>query len=122
MIVKALSDTILLPTRKDVLRIQLYTKLIEYGVKPFENDIDIILELYLFGGYSNPEEQEKFIDLCMSKKLKKSDQSVRNTLSKYTGIGVFDKPRNSTLHLNDKYIPKVECDKVVLMHKVSHAD
>lgn len=119
---KAFTDKVLLPEKRDVLRVHLYFKLIQYGIRPFENDINIILELYTFGGYSNAEEQSKFIKICMDKKLKKSEQSVRNTLSKYTSIGVFDKPKNTTLQLNDKYIPRVVCDKLILQHIISHAD
>lgn len=121
MEIKSFSDKVLLDGKKDVLRLHLYLKLLQFGIKPFENDIDIILELYLFGGYSNSEQQTKFIDICMQKGLKKSEQSVRNTLSKYVNIGIFDKPKNSVLTINDKFIPKVECDRIVLEHKISHA-
>ena len=115
------SDKFLLGEKRDVLRLHLYSKLLQFGIKPFENDIDIILELYLFGGYSNSEEQTKFIDICMEKGLKKSVQSVRNTLSKYVSIGLFDKPKNTILHVNEKFIPNVSCDRIILEHKISHA-
>ena len=121
MVIKSFSDIILLPDRKDVLRVHLYTKLIQHGVRPFENDIDIILELYTFGGYNTAEEQSKFIQNCIHKGLKKSPQSVRNTLSKYVSMGIFDKPKNTHLSLNSKFLPEVDCDKLVLLHKVSHA-
>lgn len=121
MEIKSFSDKVLLGEKRDVLRLHLYFKLLQFGIKPFENDIDIILELYLFGGYSNSQEQAEFIDICMQKGLKKSEQSVRNTLSKYVNIGIFDKPKNSVLSINDKFIPKVECDRIVLEHKISHA-
>ncbi len=122
MSIKVFQDKVLLPKKKDVLRVHLYFKLIQYGIKPFENDMDIILELYEFGGYSNAEEQARFIDLCMSKDLKKSPQSVRNTLSKYVNMGVFDKPKNTQLSLSNKFVPAVECEKLVLQHLISHAE
>lgn len=122
MEIKSFSDIVLLPDKKDVLRVHLYFKLLQYGIKPFENDIDIMLELYLFGGYSNSEQQSQFIKLCIDKKLKKSDQSVRNTLSKYVRRGVFEKKRNTSLTISDKFIPLVVCDKLVLQHTVSHAN
>lgn len=120
--IKAFSDKILLPEKKDVLRIHLYFKLLQNGIKPYENDMDIMLELYMFGGYKNTGEQNKFLDICVEKKYKRSKQSVRNTLSKYVGMKVFDKPRNKELHVNEEYIPKVECDKLVLQHIISHAE
>lgn len=121
MIIKSFSDTVLLQEKNDVLRVHLYFKLVQFGVKPFENDMDIILELYQFGGYNNAEEQARFIDMCIEKGLKKSAQSVRNTLSKYVSMGIFDKPKNTILHVNNKFIPKENCDRLVLQHTISHA-
>lgn len=122
MDIKAFSDTVLLPAKRDVLRVHLYFKLLQYGIRPFENDMEIMLELYAFGGYSNSDEQTIFIEKCMEKKYKKSRQSVRNTLSKYVSMGVFDKPRNTVLSLNNRFIPTVTCDKLVLQHRISHAE
>lgn len=122
MIIKSLSDKVLLRSKKDVLRLHLYLKFLQYGIKPFENDIDIIVELYLFGGYTNSDEQNQFIKICLDKKLKKSSQSVRNTLSKYVILGIFSKPKNSVLKIEDKFIPSIEFDKLILQHTVSHAE
>lgn len=122
MVIKAFSDRVLLKEIRDVLRVHLYFKLMQHGIKPFENDISIMIELYLFGGYSNSEEQSKFIDICIKKKLKKSDQSVRNTLSKYVAKGVFKKPKNKHLSLDERFIPRVQCDKLVLQHTITHAE
>ncbi len=121
MEIKALKEKVLLEDKRDVLRIHLYFKLIENGIKPFENDIDIMLELYMFGGYSNREQQSKFIETCIKKGLKKSSQSLRNTLSKYVNMGIFDKPKNTILSINEKYLPKVDCDRLILQHIISHA-
>jgi hypothetical protein len=120
MEIKSFSDKILFSDKRDVLRVHLYTKLIQNGIKPFENDIDILLELYLFGGYRNVEEQSNFLKICLDKKLRKNPQSIRNTLSKYTNLKVLDKPRNTVLRINNEFIPKVSFDKLVLQHIVSH--
>jgi hypothetical protein len=117
---KAFSDTVLLSDLRDVLRVHLYFKLIEKGIRPFENDIDIILELYLFGGYANSHEQNEFINVCISKHFKKSKQSVRNTLSKYVGLGIFKKQRNASLVVSEDFIPNVKFDQLVLLHAISH--
>lgn len=123
MVIKRLTDTALLGNVKDVMRVHLYFKLLQNGIRPFETDMDIILELYFFGGYDNVEEQAEFINICLNKKYRRSYQSVRNTISKYIGIGVFDKPKNTILHVNEKFIPKiVDCDKLVLQHTISHAE
>lgn len=120
MDIKQFSDKILLNDSRDVLRLHLYTKMLQNGIKPYENDIDILIDLYLFGGYNNPEEQSTFIQACLEKGLKKSDQSVRNTLSKYTVLKVLYKPKNTVLSVSEEFIPKVDFDKLVLTHIVSH--
>lgn len=97
-------------------------KFIENGIQPFENDIDMIIELYFFGGYNSRETQKRFFDACLEKKFKRTQQSIRNTLSKYTTMGVLEKPKNLVLTVNEKYIPKVDCDKLVLQHVISHAE
>lgn len=121
MTIKSISEKFLLPDKRDIIKLHLYLKLIQYNIKPFENHMDIIIELYLFGGYSNPEEQEKFIQTCLSKKLRKSDQSLRNALSQYVELKVFSKPKNSSLYVNEKFLPKIESDKLVLEYTLSHA-
>lgn len=121
MVIKAFSDKILLKEKKDALRVHLYLKFIQYGIQPYENDIDIVLELYCFGGYTNSERQEQFFDVCLDNRYKKSRQSIRNTLSKYTALGIFEKPKNTTLSVSDKFLPKVASDKVVFQHTISHA-
>ena len=121
MVIKAFPDKIVLPNRRDVLRVHLYLKFIQYDIQPFENDIDIVLELFIFGGYRNAGEQDKFFDICLEKKFKKSKQSIRNTLSKYTNLGVLEKPRNTALNVSPKFIPNVKFDKLVLQHVITHA-
>lgn len=121
MIIKSLHDSIVLPTKRDVLRVHLYTRLVENGIQPFEKDIDIILELYCYGGYTE-ETQKNFFNICLEKKFKKSEQSIRNTLSTYTSLGVLEKPKNRQLFVNRKYIPKIECDLLVLKNPITHAD
>lgn len=122
MVIKSFVDKVLLAEKKDVLRAHLYLKFLQYGIQPYENDINIVIELYIFGGYNNSQKQEEFFDLCLEKKYKKSRQSIRNTLSKYTNLGVFEKPRNTTLAVSSKYIPKIDFDRLLLQHTVTHAN
>jgi len=122
MRVKSLQDKVLLGNMDDVLRLQLYLKLLQNNIKPIESDIDIILEVYKSGGYKNADEQAEFIKNCISKRLRKSDQSLRNTISKYVTKGVLQKPKNCTLFLREDFIPKLECDRLVVNYIVSHAE
>lgn len=121
MDIKALTDRVLLETKRDVVKLHLYFKFLQHGIKPYESDIDIIVELYMFGGYSNSHQQKDFLALCKAKNFRKTEQSVRNTISKYINIGVFEKPKNSVLRVSEKFIPSVICDRIVLQHIISHA-
>ena len=121
MIVKSFLDKILLNDKKDVLRIHLYLKFLQFGIIPHENDMNIIIELYCFGGYTDTQRQNEFFEICLNKRYRKSKQSLRNTLSKYTGLGVFKKTKNASLSVNVKYIPNVKFDKLLLQHTISHA-
>lgn len=122
MIIKSFPDVVVLPSKREVLRVHLYMKFVEHGIKPYENDIDIVIELYCFGGYTKSDKQEEFFNICLEKGFKKTKQSIRNTLSKYTELGVFEKPKNVCLHVSDKFIPSVDFDILVLQHKITHAD
>lgn len=122
MVIKSFLDKVLLPDKRDVLRVHLYLKFLQYGIQPYENDINIVIELYVFGGYDNAQKQEAFFDMCLEKKYKKSRQSIRNTLSKYTNLGVFEKPRNTSLAVSGKYIPPIKFDKLLLQHTITHAN
>lgn len=122
MVIKSFVDKVLLVDRRDVLRMHLYLKFLQYGIHPYENDMNIIIELYCFGGYDNVKKQDEFFNICLEKKYKKSKQSIRNTLSKYTGLGVFEKIRNASLSVSSKYIPSIQFDKLLLQHTISHAE
>ena len=119
---KILSDKILLPSLRDVLRIHFYIKFMQNKVEFFDSDLDIIIELYLAGGYSSTDEQNRFIRLCINKRYKKSVQSVRNSFSRYVNSGVLKKPKNRELYVSEEYLPTIEFDKIILNHVISHAN
>lgn len=120
MDIKVISEKMLLKDRKDVLRLHLYSKLLNKGIVPYEKDLDILVTLYEYGGYRNNKEQNEFFTLCLDNSLKKSIQSIRNTLAKYTDLGVLDKPKNTIRFLNESWLPKLDGNKIVLDYKISH--
>lgn len=119
--IKAIKDTVLLEEKDQVLKVHFFIKMLQKGIRPFERDIDIIIELYNFGGYTNSEQQARFIDSCIKKGYRKSVQSLRNTLSKYVSMGVFEKSKNTTLKISDLYLPKMEFSKLILIYTIGHA-
>lgn len=120
MDIKIISEKMLLKDRKDVLRLHLYSKLLNKGIVPYDRDLDILVSLYEYGGYKNSKEQNEFFNLCLDKSLKKSIQSIRNTLAKYTDLGVLDKPKNTIRFMNENWLPKLNGNKIVLDYKISH--
>jgi hypothetical protein len=120
MEIKVLSDKILLSDKKDVLRLYLYGKLLQKGIRPMENDMNVLLELYQFGGYHNKEQQQRFVEDCLKKGFKRSAQSVNNTLSLYTKKGVLQRPKNSVRTTNEQFLPLIDCDRLVLQSIISH--
>lgn len=122
MVTKGISDRIILGKRDQVLQTHIFIKMLQYNIRPLEKDIFIIVELYRFGGYNNSEEQAKFIDTCLKKGYRKSEQSLRNAISKYIRNGMFEKRRNSTLKVSENFLPKIECDKLILEYIISHAE
>lgn len=120
MVIKGLADIILFDDKRTVLRLHLYTKLLQNKIKPYESDMDILIELYVFGGYNNTTEQASFIKSCLEKGYLRTAQSVRNTLSKYTNLKVLLKPRNGVISFSEDFIPTVAFDKLMLKHIISH--
>lgn len=120
MNIKVISEKMLLRDRKDVLRLHLYSKLLNIGVIPYEKDLDVLVALYTCGGYRNDREQHEFFDHCLEQSFKKSVQSVRNTLAKYTELGVLNKPKNTVRYLSEKWLPNIDGDRIVLDYKISH--
>lgn len=122
MIVKSFSDKLLLPTKRDVLKVYLYFKILNTEINASESDINVIIQLYLNEGYSSAAEQAEFFRVCLEKDLKKSEQSVRNTISKFINLGVLLKTKHCTCSVNEEFLPKTDFDKLMLKYVISHAD
>lgn len=123
MDIKVFKDRVLLKEKRDVIRVHLYIKLLGNGIRPHSNDVEMLIDLYLLGGYPDRSVQKEYIQSCLGKNLKRSEQSVRNTLSKYTNLKVLNKiysGKNSNLKVSDDYLPSVPFDKLVLMPVISH--
>lgn len=120
MNIKLIKEVMLLKNRKDVLRLHIYTKLLSVGVIPYDKDLDVLVALYEFGGYKNDTQQQNFFKLCLDDSLKKSVQSIRNTLAKYTKIGILDKTKNNVRFISEKWLPTLNGDKIVLDYKISY--
>lgn len=120
MNVNKIAEVMLLKDKRDVLRIHLYSKLIQKDIIPYDKDLDVLINLYEMGGYSNEKEQTQFFNSCINKKYKKSIQSIRNTLALYTEIGILNKPKNKKRFVSESWIPSSMDSILFLDYKISH--
>ena len=122
MNIKQFEITELLASKKDLLKLHLYFILLKKGTPTSESNMELIIELFLMGGYATIEEQVKFIDNCLAGKVKRSRQSIRNSISRNIKQGIFIKKRNCHLEVSEDYLPKTIFDKLILKYTLSHAD
>ena len=117
---EVINDIISLPTRRDVLKLHLYAKLQEKNIKATDTEVDVLMELYDFGGYDEASEKE-FFDRCVSKGYRRSYESVRNVISKFVSNNVILKIQKKNREINESFIPRVNTPYVGLEYKVINA-
>lgn len=119
--IPVIEDKIKLRTKRDVLRLFLYTKLTERGIRFSDTELDVLMELHEMGGYYNTEEESVFFTNCIQKKFRTSPQSVRNVLTRFVMNGVVRKPRIHQRFIDRDLLPRIESDVVGLMFLVHNA-
>ena len=114
---------IFLKTRKDVIKTVLYVKYLLKGLKPFDNDLDILSELFEFGCYSGKDTQTKFFDILLKKGLRNSIASARNKISELTNEGVLYRPYKNAICFTKDFLPTLEStpERVGFISKITHA-
>lgn len=119
--IPVIEDKIRLRSRRDVLRLFLYTKLVERGIDFSGSELDVLMELYNIGGYENIDTEKEFFNACIEKKFRRSWQSVRNVLTRFVNLGVVKKPRIHQRSVSSDFLPVVESPILGLMFFVSNA-
>lgn len=118
---QVINEEIILRTKRDVLRLHLYTKFLENAIPATNSELDVLMELYDFGGLENKEQEKEFFLSCISKGYRNTDQSVRNVLSKFTKNGVLNRPKLHHRSLKDTYIPSISTELVGLKYTIINA-
>lgn len=119
--IPVIQDRVRLRSKRDVLRLFLYTKLTERGIKFSESELDVLIELHLIGGYYDTDRETIFFNTCINHKFRTSFQSVRNVLTRFVNLGVIKKPKIHQRYISPDYLPAIESDIVGLMFFVSNA-
>lgn len=96
--------------QKDVLKVYLYVKMISKGLVPFDNDLDILSELYFFGGYEGNQEKKNFYKLLLDKKLRGSEQSISNKLTELSEMNLIIRADKNCVKLNLDIFPEIKYD------------
>lgn len=122
MSIPVVQDKIKLNSKREVLKLLLYTKLLESNIKPSDTELEVLMELYEFGGYHSHEQEIIFFTKCINLKFRNSFQSIRNVLTKYKSFGVVMKPKIHQRHISTSYIPDIQSDTIGLMFFVSNAN
>lgn len=97
--------------KRNVLKVYLYTKMIDKGLVPFDNDLDILSELYFFGGYKGNKEKKDFYKLLLDKQLRGSEQSISNKLTEFNEAGLIIRSDKNCVELNTTdFFPQILTD------------
>lgn len=121
--IPVIEDKVRLRTKRDVLRLFLYTKLTEQGIQFSETELDVLMELYDIGGYYDIDREAEFFQNCIKEKYRNSRQSIRNVITKFVNYGVIKKRGIHQRFLSPDYLPSmpINTSQIGLMFFVSHA-
>lgn len=106
----------------DLLKNHLYCLSLERGLSPENGELDVLLHLYKSGPILSKESNKAFLKSCVDNKLRGSEASTRNVLSKYTSLGILVKEKNSHRRFNYDIIPESITGDVVFEYMVSNID
>lgn len=114
---------IILKDKKDVVKVVLYTQMLLKGITPFENDLDILFELFDFGGYHNNEQKKAFYNQLITKKLRKTPDSINNKLTELAELGILERYKKNCLRFNEDFFPNRTHPflQVGFVAKITHA-
>lgn len=108
----------------DLIKIHLFIKLISNKVREefSDREIDILAELYIFGGIEDKEGSERFIEHCYVLGLSKrgASNSVRNALSKGRKYKVVKRKKANYWKIDKDYLPEFESDTIVLKYLLTN--
>lgn len=109
----------------DLIKIHLFIKLISNKVNSnfSDREVDILAELYIFGGIEDKESSDKFIEHCYKMGLSKigASNSVRNALSKGRKHKVVKRKKANYWKIDKDYLPEFDSDTIVLKYLLTNA-
>ena len=119
--VQIIQSFINLETKRDVIKLHLFSKLLEKGIPTYPSELDILIELYFRKGYHSKEEMEDLYEFCLKHKLRASRQSFNNAITKFVNAGVIKKLGVCKREINKDFVPHINSDYIGLNYKVVNA-
>ena len=107
----------------DLIKIHLFIKLISEKISDFtEREINILAELYEFGGIEDKESSEKFIQHCYTLGLSKEGAaiSIKNVLSKGRKYKILKRKKANFWKIDKDYLPEFESDILVFKYLLTN--
>jgi hypothetical protein len=105
--IPVINKSIKLNTKQEMIRFHILVKCFVLGNYPEQSALDVLEHLYNCNGISSKEENNAFIEYCVTNKFRGSNQSVRNVLSMYTDIGLLVKPKNCIRYFKEELLPEL---------------
>ncbi len=98
--------------KDDALAMHLMIKCREKGIVLSEADIMCLIELY-HTGYS-----EEFYTNCVEKGYYKSEQTVRNSVSKMNKLGILSYEKRGDRAIEPEFVPEITEDKFIMQYMI----
>ena len=96
----------------DVLKLHLIIKCRQYNVKISEADLDSLIELYK-NGYNNA-----FFKNCVIKDYYKSEQTVRNAVTRMTNLGILTHVKRGDRIISKDFTPNFKSNRVIVEYLI----
>lgn len=114
---QTIQDFIRLNSKEEVLKFHLTTKFTQKGIKATSRELDVLVLLYLFGGY-NEQTENQFFEKVLQNNSKTTTRTIMNTISKFVKKGVIVKNKKKNRFVSEEYIPPLTSDIIGLHYKI----
>jgi hypothetical protein len=89
-------------------------KCFQKGIHISDADLDSLVELYYTGYNTN------FFTNCVSKGYYKSEQTVRNAITRMTSLGIISAKKRGNRVINSDFIPRLDADKLIFQYLIGN--
>lgn len=107
-------EKIQLSTKDDVIKLHMLVKSYEKGYNLSAAEISTLFELYKTG-YNR-----EFYQNCVRKGYFKTQQTVRNSVTKMTKLGILQYHKRGNRSVNETFVPRITESQVIFQYLVGN--